>query len=438
MRETMDSVLAQSLSDIEIIAVDAGSTDGTFELLEAYAHKDARLRVLRSDKKSMGYQYNLGMDAASAEYIGFVESDDYVDYGMYERLYEAITEYEVDYVKTCFDMFIDLYGGRLFLPYSPVPKNRHIYGKIIDGAELDGFVMSDAYMWNGLYRKTFIQGNNIRANETAGAAFQDMGFILQTMLYAEKVMYINQPSYRYRKDNENSSSYSRNACGFILDELMYVYPILRAKKSDTSLLAQRTLDKCFIMFSHYFGEKLSRVMYDEDSEEKAKAFRKFLLDSYGTLGNTQRIWCDFDGSPAWFLFVNKFDTYCSFIKESAMNKTDMRLRFARTCAEQKIIIFGCGDMGSRVYCYLRRCGLNICGFCDNNGSRYGTTYMNQPVFSPQEAIERYGEALYVVAVAENSHAENMRRQLICAGVEVKKICRSPMMDPYTVFEVPVA
>ena len=67
IRECIESVLAQTLSDIEVLCVDAGSTDGTLEILEKYAKKDSRVRVIHSDRKSYGYQMNLGIQEANSE-----------------------------------------------------------------------------------------------------------------------------------------------------------------------------------------------------------------------------------------------------------------------------------------------------------------------------------------------------------------------------------
>ena len=70
--EAMDSILHQTLKEIEILVVDAGSTDGTREYVTQIAEMDARVRLLFSEKKSMGYQYNLGICNAKGKYIGFL------------------------------------------------------------------------------------------------------------------------------------------------------------------------------------------------------------------------------------------------------------------------------------------------------------------------------------------------------------------------------
>ena len=86
IQECMESVVRQTLSDIEIICVDAGSTDGTLEILQEFAKKDQRMSIIVSDKKSYGYQMNLGLKAAKGEYIGIVETDDFIEPNMYEDL----------------------------------------------------------------------------------------------------------------------------------------------------------------------------------------------------------------------------------------------------------------------------------------------------------------------------------------------------------------
>ena len=89
IRQCLDSVIAQTLRNIEIICIDAGSTDGTLEILQEYEAKDARVKIIRSEKKSYGYQMNLGLDAARGDYVGIVETDDWADPEMFEQLCQA-------------------------------------------------------------------------------------------------------------------------------------------------------------------------------------------------------------------------------------------------------------------------------------------------------------------------------------------------------------
>ncbi|MDR2133396.1 MAG: glycosyltransferase [Clostridiales Family XIII bacterium] len=439
IRETMESVVNQTLKEIEIIVVDAGSTDGTLDILNEYARADSRVRLLHSEKKSMGYQYNIGMDAALGEYIGFVETDDYTELVMYEYLYEAITESNVDYAKARFNMFVDLPDERLVVSYSPLPRNKaHMRNRVMAGCELEELSACDVNIWNGIYGKKFIQKNNIRFSETAGAAFQDTGFVVQTMMLAEKALYIDRPSYRYRRDNSASSIYDGKAYKFMMDEFMYAYPIIQAKKREASLIGQRTLDRHFGLFGYFLGRSLLRGKSEDGLFEEVRPFREFILDAYRTLDEAEKAWTDLRNSLFWSLFVNDFDLYCALTGESAEQRLKTCLEFIGMCERQdKIVIFGCGDAGSGAYCYSRRGGLkNIVGFCDNDDKQWGKIHMGQTVFSPKEAMEKYKDALYAIAITDLSHAESIRKQLIGAGIRPERIYRSPVIYPHESFEIP--
>ena len=84
----LESVIHQSLKELEILCVDAGSADGTKEILDKYADKDPRIKVLHSGKKSYGRQVNMGLDYASGEYAAVLETDDWIDRDMYQCLYK--------------------------------------------------------------------------------------------------------------------------------------------------------------------------------------------------------------------------------------------------------------------------------------------------------------------------------------------------------------
>ncbi len=111
----MDSVISQSLTNIEIICIDAGSTDGTYEVLQEYASADSRIKLIHSEKKSYGHQMNLGLDAANGEFIGIVETDDWADADMFSRLYEAASKHNVDVVLSNYFLYFSF------------PKERNVF-----------------------------------------------------------------------------------------------------------------------------------------------------------------------------------------------------------------------------------------------------------------------------------------------------------------------
>ena len=106
------SVTSQTYKNLEIILVDDGSTDGTGELCDKLGLEDGRIRVLHKENGGSSSARNLGLDAAAGEYVGFVDSDDYIEPDMYERLIRAIEDYDVSVSQIGRDE-IDEQGRRL-------------------------------------------------------------------------------------------------------------------------------------------------------------------------------------------------------------------------------------------------------------------------------------------------------------------------------------
>lgn len=102
LKKCLDSLLCQTLEDIEIILAENMSTDGSYELCDELAKTDNRIRVLHLDKAGLSHARNRGVEAATSEYVGFVDSDDYVVRTMFEELYSAAKKYDADIVSCNF------------------------------------------------------------------------------------------------------------------------------------------------------------------------------------------------------------------------------------------------------------------------------------------------------------------------------------------------
>lgn len=101
LKECVNSVIGQTLSDLEIILIDDGSTDGSGAICDGYAQKDDRIKVIHKPNGGLSEARNAGLDIATGEYIGFVDSDDYIDTDMYEILYHNAINLKADISMCC-------------------------------------------------------------------------------------------------------------------------------------------------------------------------------------------------------------------------------------------------------------------------------------------------------------------------------------------------
>lgn len=217
IRECMDSVVNQTLKDIEIICVDAGSTDGTLEILREYVKNDERIQIIISDKRSYGYQMNIGIAAAKGDYIGIVETDDWIDEGMFAALYNIASANDAEIVKSNYYWYTTSTAESLYFDN----LKRCTYNKVFCPlSEIQIFEVTPS-IWSGIYDRQFLERNNIRFNASAGASYQDISFHFSVFSVASRVVLVEDAYLHYRKDNMNSSVNSKEKIYCVVNEMAY-------------------------------------------------------------------------------------------------------------------------------------------------------------------------------------------------------------------------
>lgn len=230
LKECLDSIINQTLREIEIICVNDGSKDNSLDILQEYERKDSRIIIINKPNAGYGHTMNIGFDRATGEYIGIVESDDAVKLTMYEKLYNCAVENNLDWVKSDFYRYTHNEDNSVNLQRINLCPNLNYYNKVFEPnyiVECYGFTM---HTWCGIYKKDFIIQHNIRHNETPGASFQDTGFFFQTFAWAKRAMFINEAFYMYRCDNPASSVKSKTKVYCIRDEYDYVMDFFNRNK----------------------------------------------------------------------------------------------------------------------------------------------------------------------------------------------------------------
>ena len=201
LREAIDSVINQTLSDIEIICINDGSTDNSLEIINEYAAKDKRIKIIDKPNEGYGKTINRGLDEAKGEFVAVFEPDDILDKTIYEKLCAIAEKENLDVVKCN------------FFNYWSQKNKKKKSGLVSRCAKKHPFCPKDnlkiftahASIWAGIYRKSFLDKNNIRLLETAGASYQDMSFMFKVLATVDKMYLLDEALLYYRQDNPNSS-----------------------------------------------------------------------------------------------------------------------------------------------------------------------------------------------------------------------------------------
>lgn len=417
IRECIESVISQTLSDIEILCIDAGSTDGTCEIIREYAEKDGRVRLIPSDKRSYGYQINLGMDMAKGEYLGIVETDDSVEPDMYEVLYKAAAEHELDYAKAGFYTLVTPYPGERYLLENRLSNTETVFSAQYFTEQK---LSPDVYIWNGIYKLSFLREFHIRLNETPGAAFQDCGFRYMTDMHLRRGMFLNKLFYHYRRDNAAASTYHPDFVRFNLNECRYI----RKRMEESGILDRKSRafmarETVMMALSPYTTFR-EYAMPDEKILSALDEFREIIVKDkeQGLLKQEEML-------PAhWIemrLFTEQPEAYEAYIAIKAKTDYDVYDNFVQEMAGKKqLILFCTGKVAKFALCLLRMNRLeNIVALCDNDNQKWGGTYYGHPIISPAEALRRYPDAHYIIAKMYSP--EEIVQQLSDSGIREEQI-----------------
>lgn len=220
LKECLDSVINQTLKEIEIICIDDGSTDNSGKILDEYAKKDVRIKVIHKENEGYGKAMNIGLDIAyktNSEYIGIVEPDDFVDLKMYEELYNKTKENDVDIVKSNYYKY-SIYSNEIKKELCcPFDKSR-IYNQIITPLKHLEVFNGAPSIWSSIYRSNFLRSKHIYFLESPGASFQDTSFWIKTLIEAKQVIFIENSYVYYRTNNPKSSVKNNKKIFCICDE----------------------------------------------------------------------------------------------------------------------------------------------------------------------------------------------------------------------------
>ena len=234
--QCLDSVINQTLKDIEIICIDDGSTDNSLQILQEYAKKDDRIIVLTQENQKQGAARNKGLSIARGEYIQFVDSDDYLVKDACEKLYNKSSKLNLDMLNfegINFDEYKQEQArGQTIYYIQPNEKKDVYYNKELD--DIKGQIPISACRF--FYNKKFIVDNNILFPEKV--YFEDNYFVMKSIILVKRYGIMRDILY-YRRVHKNSTTQNWNIhfqdnikILYLLDKLFrqYKYPEFTQKR----------------------------------------------------------------------------------------------------------------------------------------------------------------------------------------------------------------
>lgn len=194
LRECLDSVIEQTLQEIEIICVDDGSTDNSLAILKEYTQKDERLKIIEQANRGAGAARNLGMAVALGEYLAFLDADDLYYPQALAQAYAVAVKEKADMLAFDAEYFI---AGSAWL--NPQINSLLLADRQMISAENDGkflFQLLSCNTWCKLYRRDFVQRSGLRYQEIKTA--NDLCFVCSALAVAERIAVLDKPLVKHR------------------------------------------------------------------------------------------------------------------------------------------------------------------------------------------------------------------------------------------------
>jgi len=232
--QCLKSIVDQTFKEMEIICVNDGSKDNTLSIIEKYASKDKRIKILDKPNSGYGDSMNKGFELATGKYIGIVESDDFIEPEMFKVLYETAVKFDADVVKSNFWFYwgeteeneLHEYFRKEECGYVICP---HEY----DNGSLYGRKPS---IWSAIYKNDFIKENNISFLPTPGASFQDTSFTFKVYSSAKKMVCLYDAFLHYRQDNAGSSvNNADKKIDFVFQEYREIEKFIKENQQEQEL-----------------------------------------------------------------------------------------------------------------------------------------------------------------------------------------------------------
>lgn len=305
----LDTILNQSFRDFEVILVNDGSKDNSGFICEKYAKKDSRIRIIHKENGGLSSARNAGLDIAKGRYIGFIDSDDFIDLKMYEQLYNMIKIYNAD-IAICSYECVSKHAIIKNKNYKDKLEEIKVFNNIEAlNQTLEENGVEFIVAWNKLYKSSVFE--NLRFKE--GKVHEDE-FIVHQVLYKSNIVVYTPKKLYYYLQRENSitgESFNIKRTDYLeaLTERIYFY-----NEKNLDYLKEKTEYQYLkLYFKYYF-----KVKNDLKDTEKVKKLKQNFIDTFRTLSKSN-IYSKKE-KLSWIIFIINSSLYEEYYKYKLKKK----------------------------------------------------------------------------------------------------------------------
>lgn len=395
LRECLDSVVNQTLRDIEIICIDDGSTDNSSQILAEYQSKETRLQVISQKNGGQSKARNAGLDVATGEYIYFLDSDDYIKTNAMEILYTtaATNELEILYFDSEVIYENDILRNE-FSEFSTAYNRKKEYKGVFDGKNLFcRLIMDNAYVVQPcmqFVKREYLEEKHIRFLE--GIIYEDNLYTFESILQADRVAHIKDKLY-VRRIRLNSTMTDNKIRFFHFYSIFMCY--IKMLQFSYSVPQQQILEKAIVkVLSGIFRSAQNK--YNSISHYNLFETELNLLENMNNMDKMLMKHLGFE-FPGTFLFP-----------------------FGKIKYGSKIILYGAGKVGNYYYNQItatKYCELIL--WVDHNHEKLSRVY-KIPVQSPANIQHEEYDLILVAVEGEELYLE-IRSYLLSNGIQENKV-----------------
>ncbi len=281
LNQCLDSVISQTLTDIEIICVNDSSTDGSLNILEEYAKRDERIKVVTQPNGGAGAARNRGLSMASGKYLSFLDSDDFFEPDMLELAYKKAEKDKADFVVFNSNQYYTDKGKFVEVSWTLREKEIPPYTPFNHRQMTDNiFKVFVGWAWDKLYNKEFVEKNHLLFQEQRTS--NDMLFVFSAVALAQRISIVNKVLAHQRRDAKDSLSKTReNSWYCFYDALSALRERLKAEG------LYKEMEKDYINYALHFSLWNINTLAEPTKSKLISKMKSEWFDDLGIKGKTE-------------------------------------------------------------------------------------------------------------------------------------------------------